>query len=136
MSVAKASGASAIPHRIRFSLTGDGLADAHSCRAGLTRCVDSLLESSNVHTSIYKWRMTMNRTVRPLLVTCTVAAMGVGVQAQPPSPSPTTPATPKTPEQALKDYQIAKEACAAQSGIARSDCLRSTKERYKRDTNG
>src|SRR4030095_6522337 len=56
MSVAKASGASAIPHRIRFSLTGDGLADAHSCRAGFARCVDSFLESSNVHTSIYKWR--------------------------------------------------------------------------------
>jgi hypothetical protein len=62
--------------------------------------------------------------------------MGVGVQAQSTSTSPTTPATPKTPEQALKDYQIAKEACAAQSGIARSDCLRSAKDAYERDTNG
>ena len=77
----------------------------------------------------------MNRTVRKLLIACTVAAMGFGVNAQSTS-TPSTPANQKTPDQALKDYEVAKDACAAQSGTARNDCLRSAKDAYERDTNG
>jgi len=47
----------------------------------------------------------------------------------------TPPALTKTPDQALSDYDAARNACGAKSGLAKSDCLRSARDDYDRALN-
>jgi hypothetical protein len=92
----------------------------------------------------------MSSIFRPLLIASAIGVMSLGAQAQPgtttPStakpdqaaqaqPATTTPSTTKTPEQAFSDYQAARDACGAKSGLAKSDCLRNARDDYERVLN-
>jgi hypothetical protein len=71
----------------------------------------------------------MSSIFRQFLIASAVGVMSLGAQAQ---PGTTTPSTTKTPDQAFSEYQAARDACGAKSGLTKSDCLRNARDEYER----
>ena len=71
----------------------------------------------------------MKPIFRQFLIASAVGIMSLGVQAQ---PITAPPSTAKTPDQAFSEYQAARDACGAKSGLAKSDCLRTARDDYER----